>query len=112
MMRGPLCLMLMGLLTAQDLVETRSRYPQAKKPFHLTYEDIRDTIDINKLPGKVLVEFYIDEHGRVVDPIVIDSFLNRINAVVIDKLKETEYHPATQNGRAITVRYTLPIVFK
>ena len=38
----------MGLLTAQNLVETRSRYPEPKKPFSLSYDDISDTIDIIK----------------------------------------------------------------
>ena len=112
MMRGPLCLILMGLLTAQNLVEIRSRYPEPKKPFSLSYDDISDTIDINKLPGKMLIEFYIDESGKVVNPVVLNSFLDSLNPVVLDKIKETEYHPAIQNGRAVTVRYTLPIVFR
>ena len=46
-MRAIACLMLMGVLTAQNLLlntEGRSQLPQPKVPFVLTYYDIREDI--------------------------------------------------------------------
>jgi len=53
-----------------------------------------------------------DERGEVEDPVIKDTFNINLNEVVLDKLKETSYYPATQNGRPVRIKYTLPIVFK
>ena len=108
--------MAMGSLTAQNLnelnsnvfYESRSQYPKAIKPFLLTYYDIKDSYE----PGKIEVQFEVDEKGNVVDPHIVDTFNIDLNAVVLDKVRQMKYHPATQNGVAVKVGYSLPIVFK
>ena len=114
-----LMLMLWGSLTAQNLnelnsnvfYESRSQYPKAIKPFVLTYYDIRDSIQ-NYQNGEIEVQFEVDEKGNVIDPHIVDTFNIDLNAVVLDKVRQMKYHPATQNGVAVKVGYSLPIVFK
>ena len=80
----------------------------AIKPFLLTYYDIKDSYE----PGKIEVQFEVDEKGNVVDPHIVDTFNIDLNAVVLDKVRQMKYHPARQNGVAVKVGYSLPIVFK
>lgn len=111
--------MAMGSLTAQNLnelnsnvfYESRSQYPKAIKPFVLTYYDIRDSIQ-NYQNGRIEVQFEVDVKGNVIDPHIVDTFNIDLNAVVLDKVRQMKYHPATQNGIAVKVGYSLPIVFK
>ena len=111
-MRAIACLMLMGLLTAQDLPIGRSQLPQPKIPFELTYFDIRSKIHSKVLEGKITVDFFINEYGDVENPIIKDTFNVELNEVVLDKVRQTKYKPALQNGKPVKVKYTLPIVFK
>ena len=61
-MRFLVCLILMGLLTAQDLHDSLSQPPKAKTPFRLYYEDIDNYTKLN-LRGNVLVQFRVDTDG-------------------------------------------------
>ena len=89
-----------------------NEYPKAIKPFELSYEDSEPHIlSVSKL-GRITLEFFINENGDVEEPVIKDSFNVRLNQVVIDKVKQTKYIPALQNGRPIRVKYHLPIVFK
>ena len=38
--------------------------------------------------------------------------MSTLNEVVLDKVRQTKYEPALQNGRAVRVKYQLPILFK
>ena len=58
------------------------------------------------------VEFDIDEKGNVINPIIIDTFNVSLNDVVLDKVRQSKYYPATQNGVPVKVKYSLPIKFK
>ena len=112
-MRALLSLITMGLLAAQELQIGESRHPQQIKPFDLNYFDIRTAIyDETKMTGKVMTEFFVDENGNVVEPVIIDSFNIDFNQVILDKLRQQKYKPALQNGRPVKVKYSLPIVFK
>ena len=61
---------------------------------------------------RIEVEFIIDTSGNVINPIIRDTFDISLNSVVLDKVKQTKYTPALQNGRPVAIRYTLPILFK
>ena len=110
-MRALICLMLMGLLVAQDLPTSKNQQPIIKKPFQLTYDDISE-IDTTELIGKVLVKFTVDQNGKIIEPYIIDTFNIKLNDAIIDRVMAIEFEPAKQNGRAVMVRYQLPIVFK
>ena len=110
-MRRLFCLILMGLLTAQDLPTGRSQHPKIKKPFHITYRDLQH-LDTTLIIGNVLVEFTVNENGKVVNPNIIDTFNINLNETILDKVMCLEFKPALQNGRPVRVRYKLPILFK
>jgi len=93
----------------QDTIQTS--LPQPIIPFELSYYDIRQHIHRTK-NQRIIVEFTIDTSGNVIDPIIQDTFDISLNSVVLDKVRQTKYSPALQNGIAVPIRYTLPIVFK
>ena len=111
-MKRLMCLIAMGSLMAQDLPSGENQYPKTKEPFVLTYYDIKDDILLQLPPGKIIVDFFINERGEVEDPVIMDTFNIALNEVVLDKIRQTSYFPATQNGIPVRIRYSLPIIFK
>ena len=110
-MRRLICLLLMGMLIAQNLPVGKNQHPKIKKPFSLDYTHLplSDTSDIK---GKVVVSFFVDEDGEVSNPQIVDTFNTKLNHAIIDRVMAIEFEPAIQNGRPVRVRYQLPIVFK
>ena len=100
------CLLLLGTLVANDNVQL----PKEVVPFELYAHEL--PIIHNVYEGRVLVSFIIDEEGNVSKAEIVDSFNVALNEVVLDKVRQTKYKPAVQNGRAVRVKYQLPIVFK
>jgi len=105
-----LAAMLLGVLAAQDSPLGESRQPIPKTEFELLATQIPNYFGI--FEGKIIVEFFVNESGKVEDPEVTDSFDVALNDVVLDKVRQTEYYPALQNGRPVKVKYLLPIQFK
>ena len=99
------CLLLLGTLVAED-----NSLPQEIVPFELYAHELPIIHDVYE--GRVLVSFIIDEEGNVSKAEIVDSFNVALNEVVLDKVRQTKYKPAVQNGRAVRVKYQLPIVFK
>ena len=99
------CLLLLGTLVAND-----NSLPKEIVPFELYAHEL--PIIHNVYEGKVLVSFIIDEEGNVSQAEILDSFNVKLNDVVLDKVRQTKYQPAIQNGRAVSVKYQLPILFK
>ena len=85
--------------------------PKPIVPFQLSYEDI-PMIEKLDLRGSVLIQFTIDEHGKVIKPEIVDSFTKMLDNVVIEKVMSLKFAPALQNGVPVKVRYSLPILFK
>ena len=111
-MRALISLMLMGSLIAQKSVQDNQQFPQAVIPFELTYDDIKSFIGIIPPVGKISVDFFIDESVNVESPYIVDTFNIQLKDVIIDKVRQSKYKPALQNGRPVKVKYHLPIVFK
>tara|TARA_R100000005_G_C4888239_1_gene136433 strand:- start:266 stop:571 length:306 start_codon:yes stop_codon:yes gene_type:complete len=101
----------MGLLIAQDLPTGKSQHPKVKKPFNLSYEDVKH-LDTTSFVGNILVEFTVDTEGKVIEPNIVDTFNIKLNEAVIDKVMCLEFKPALQNGKPVKVKYKLPILFK
>ena len=99
------CLLLLGTLVAED-----NSLPKEIVPFELYAHELPIIHDVYE--GKVLVSFIIDEEGNVSKAEIVDSFNVALNEVVLDKVRQTKYKPAVQNGRAVRVKYQLPILFK
>ncbi len=109
-MKSVLSIILMGSLMAQNSYEIQ--HPKPTIPFELRYEEISEYLEFVNLPGRIEVEFVINKEGKVTQPEIIDSFNVRLNDVVLDKVRQSLYTPAIQNGRPIQVKYKLPILFK
>jgi len=104
--------MLVGVLAAQDSSFGESRLPKPVKQFDLTYWDIRQLIHKQYPEGRITVTFDVTKNGKVENPVIIDTFDVTLNAVILDKVRQTQYLPALQNGIPVRVRYQLPIQFK
>ncbi len=112
-MKWALSLMLIGSVLAKNLPANHgeTRLPIQKQQFELTYYDLRKTL-IDEIPNGVIVEFEINERGKVENPVIRKSFELSINDAIIDKVMMLKFKPALQNGRPVRVRYKLPILFK
>ncbi len=112
-MRKLAFLMLMGLVTAQNFSSENegSHPPIPKKEFNLNSHELPIVNSINAT-GIIHVEFEVDEEGHVHDAVISDTFNTAYNDIVLNKINETAYHPARQNGRPVRVRYKLPIKIK
>ena len=104
-----LLLLLVGVLTASDSQFSESRPPIPKKEFNLFSNDLPK---VGRKNGTINVEFTVNEQGLVVEAFILNSFNIAYNDVVLNKIKQTQYFPAIQNGRPVKVRYQLPIKFK
>ena len=61
--------------------------------------------------GTVFVRFVVDEEGRVVDPEIVRSPNDALSRAALTAVRESAFEPGTQRGRAVKVRYSLPIRF-
>ena len=67
----------------------------------------------NGTQGRVIVQFIIDKDGSIINPTVvrgIDPYLDK-EAIRVIKIMP-KWKPGMQRGRAVRVKYTLPVVFK
>lgn len=108
-MRKLIPLMLLGLLAAQNSPNSESRPPIPKKEFSLNPHELPL---VGNTCGTIRVEFEVNEKGNVDNAVILDTFNIAYNDVILDKVKQTTYFPAIQNGIPIKVRYQLPIKFK
>jgi len=67
----------------------------------------------NNIQGKVTVSFIVDETGKVIEPTVersVNPLLDAESIRVIEAMPAWE--PGKQDGKAVSVRYYMPISFK
>ncbi len=76
---------------------------------HLRYPEIARKAGIE---GRVVVQFIIDEQGNVVDPVVVRGIGGGCDEAAIEAVKQVRFTPGRQRGRAVRVRYSLPITFR
>ena len=110
-MKRLICLILMGVLTAQNSSFGESQFPKMTSPFEIDYLDLPHP-DTSKYRGKILVKFVVDERGKVINPEIIDTFDIELNDAIIDRVMAIRFNPAKQNGRPVRVQYNLPILFQ
>ncbi len=104
-MKRLVCLILMGLLIAQDLPISKSQLPKPINNFHLLLPSQTGS-------GKINVHFHVNKDGEVINPIVKDTFDISLNETVLDAVKQLRFVPAYQNGQPVKVKYNLPIVVR
>ncbi|WP_461589800.1 energy transducer TonB, partial [Winogradskyella sp.] len=64
------------------------------------------------IEGRVIVQFTINREGNVINPFVVRGIGGGCDEEAIRAVKEAKFRPGMQRGRAVQVRYTLPITFK
>ena len=67
----------------------------------------------NKVQGRVLVQFIVDKTGQVGDVKVVRSVNEELDAEAVRVVKSMpDFIPGRQDGKAVSVWFTLPISFK
>jgi len=61
--------------------------------------------------GEVLVEFVVDEGGRVLSPRIVRSTDGRFDAATLHAVERWRFEPGKKNGRAVRFRMVAPVVF-
>lgn len=67
----------------------------------------------NGVQGKVIVQFVVNKDGTIVDPVVVrsvDPYLDKEALRVIATMPK--WKPGKQRGKAVRVKYTVPVTFK
>jgi len=64
-----------------------------------------------RVQGKVILEATIDEKGRVSDVHVLKILPMGLDAAAVEAVKTWRFKPATLNGKAVRVYYTLTVDF-
>ena len=67
----------------------------------------------NQIQGKVFVQFVVDKTGQIGDVKVVRPVNDELDAEAIRVVKSMpNFIPGRQDGKAVSVYYTLPIIFK
>jgi TonB family protein len=67
----------------------------------------------NEIQGRVVVRFIVSETGKVSDVTVIQSMDKDLDREVVRVCKSLpKFTPGRHNGQAVSVWYTLPVIFK
>ncbi|NCP84893.1 MAG: energy transducer TonB [Bacteroidetes bacterium] len=64
------------------------------------------------IEGRVILEFVVDERGKVSNVKVLRSVGGGLDEAAISAVKKVKFTPGMQRGRPVKVRYTLPVTFK
>ena len=67
----------------------------------------------NGIQGRVIVQFVVNQDGSIVDPVVVrgvDSHLDKEALRVISMMPK--WKPGKQRGKAVRVKYTVPVMFR
>ena len=67
----------------------------------------------NGIQGRVIVQFVVNQDGSIVDPVVVrgvDSHLDKEARRVIQMMPK--WKPGKQRGKAVRVKYTVPVMFR
>lgn len=67
----------------------------------------------NGVQGRVIVQFVVNQDGSIVDPVVmrsVDPYLDKEALRVISAMPK--WKPGMQRGKAVRVKYTVPVIFR
>ena len=67
----------------------------------------------NGVQGRVIIQFIVDKDGSIIDPVIvksIDPYLDKEALRVIKAMPK--WTPGMQRGKAVRVKYTVPVIFR
>lgn len=64
------------------------------------------------IEGRVLVQFVVDERGRVIDPKVVRGLGYGLDAEALRVIQQARFRPGMKQGRSVKVQMSLPITFR
>ena len=64
------------------------------------------------IEGRVIVQFTVDEEGRVTNAEVVRALHPDLDAAALAALKTARFEPGRQDGRPVAVKLSLPFTFK
>ena len=64
------------------------------------------------IEGRVIVQFVVNQNGRVEDPRVIRGIGGGADDEALRCVKQAEFKPGRQRGKPVRVQYSLPVIFK
>lgn len=64
------------------------------------------------IEGRVIVQFIVNENGKVEDPRVVRGIGGGCDEEAIKAVKDANFKPGRQRGKAVRVQYSLPVIFK
>ena len=77
---------------------------------NITYPEIAQEAGIE---GTVIVQCFIDKHGRVIKAVVIKGMAGTgLDEAALDALKATKFKPAIQRDKPVGVWMAIPVIFK
>lgn len=62
--------------------------------------------------GRVIVQFIVNEEGKVTDPVVVRGIGAGCDEEAIRAVMQAQFKPGKQRGRPVRVKMSLPITFK
>jgi tonB family C-terminal domain len=63
--------------------------------------------------GRVIIRFVVNSNGEISDPTILKGINKNLDQAAIDVInKLPRWKPRQQDGQPVSVRFTLPIVFK
>lgn len=79
-------------------LQQRIKYPR---------QAIRDEVQ-----GRVIIQFVVDERGRVQDPVVLRGIRTDCDNEALEAISKSRFSPGKQRGIPVRVVYTMYILFK
>lgn len=64
------------------------------------------------LEGRVVIQFIVDEKGRVVDPVVLKGVHPMLDEAALKALRQVQFTPGRQRTKPVPVRMSLPVMFR
>lgn len=64
------------------------------------------------IEGRVIVQFIVNEQGKVEDPRVIRGIGGGADEEAVRCVEQAEFKPGRQRGKPVRVQYSLPVIFR
>src|SRR5699024_9863080 len=64
------------------------------------------------IEGRVIVQFIVNEQGKVEDPRVIRGIGGGCDEEALRAVRKASFKPGRQRGKPVRVQYSLPVIFK